>query len=93
MSDTIERIVLRGEDLDAAWSSIVSQVALGSEGGKDVDARIAAAKRRAELQKEIAALNAKCRKEKQISRRNELYEKLREKTQELEELERESADL
>lgn len=93
MSDTIERIVLRGEDLDAAWSSIVSQVALGSEGGKDVDARIAAAKRRAELQKEIAALDAKCRKEKQISRRNELYEKLREKTQELKELERESADL
>ena len=86
MSDTIERIVLRGEDLDAAWSSIVAQVALGSEDGKDVDARIAAAKRRAELKKEIAALDAKCRKEKQISKRNELFAKLRNKEVELDAL-------
>ena len=85
-SDTIEQIVLRGEDLDAAWSSIVAQVALGSEDGKDVDARIAAAKRRAELKKEIAALDAKCRKEKQISKRNELFAKLRNKEAELDAL-------
>lgn len=87
-SDTIERIVLRGEDLDAAWNSIVAQVALGSEDGKDVDARIAAEKRRIELQKEIAALDAKCRKEKQIGKRNELFAKLREKEAELNALEK-----
>lgn len=85
-SDTIEQIVLRGEDLDAAWNSIVAQVALGSEDGKDVDERIAAAKRRMELQKEIAVLDAKCRKEKQINKRNELFAKLREKEAELDAL-------
>ena len=85
-SDTIEQIVLRGEDLDATWNSIVAQVALGSEDGKDVDARIASAKRRIELQKEIAALDTKCRKEKQINKRNELFAKLREKEAELDAL-------
>ena len=86
MSETIERIVLRGEDLDAAWNSIVAQVALGSEDGRDVDVRIAAEKRRTELQKEIASLDSKCRKEKQINKRNELYVKLREKEAELDAL-------
>ena len=86
MSDTIERIVLRGEDLDAAWNSIVAQVALSSEEGRNVDARIATVKRRVELQKEISALDAKCRKEKQINKRNELFTKLREKEAELDAL-------
>lgn len=86
ISNTIEQIALRGSSLDAVWDSIVAQVALGSEDGKDVDARIAAVKRRIELQREITALDAKCRKEKQISKRNELFGRLREKEAELEAL-------
>ena len=86
ISDAIDGLVLRGSNLDEAWDSIVAQVALGSEDGRDVDGRIAIRKRRAELEKEIAALDAKCRKERQISKRNELFEMLRSKEAELEAL-------
>lgn len=86
ISNTIEQIALRGSSLDAVWDSIVAQVALGSEDGKDVDARIATARRKAELEREIKTLDAKCRKEKQISKRNELFGRLREKEAELEAL-------
>ena len=82
-SEAIDSLALRGSDLDEAWDSIVAQVALGSEDGRDVDERIAVRKRRAELEKEIAALDAKCRKERQISKRNELFGTLRSKEAEL----------
>ena len=86
ISNTIEQIALHGSSLDAVWDSIIAQVALGSEDGKDVDARIATARRKAELEREIETLDAKCRKEKQISKRNELFGRLREREAELEAL-------
>ena len=86
ISNTIEQIALHGSSLDAVWDSIIAQVALGSEDGKDVDARIATARRKAELGREIETLDAKCRKEKQISKRNELFGRLREREAELEAL-------
>lgn len=79
-------MTLSGPSMEEAWDSIVAQVVFGDVDGKDVDARIELAKKHAELEKEIAALDKKCRRERQISKRNELFGKLRQKQAELEAL-------
>lgn len=85
-SGNLDRMILSGPGMDEAWDSIVSQVVFGDVDGRSIDARIGLAKRRAELEKEIAAFDRKCRREKQINKRNELFGKLREKQAELEAL-------
>ena len=86
-SDSIDALTLTGESLDEAWDSICAQVAFGDTDGRDIDGRLALAKRRAALEAEIADLDVRCRKAKQINRRNELFAELKRKQRELEGLE------
>jgi hypothetical protein len=86
-SDAIETLTLVGQVLDEAWDSICAQVAFGDTDGSDVDGRLARARRRAALEAEIADLDARCRKAKQINRKNELFAELKRKQRELEGLE------
>lgn len=82
-SDHLNRLILSGADMDEIWDSVVSQIVFGTVDGRNIDARIESAKRRIELEREIAVLDKKCRREQQISKRNELFGKLKEKQNEL----------
>ena len=77
---------MRGADLDEAWDSILAQLALGEEDGTHVSERIERAEAVKTLEREIDALDKKCRRERQVSRRNELFAQLRKKRRELEAL-------
>lgn len=83
----IRNLVLSGETLDDVWDSISSQVAFGDADGRDVDRRLDVARRIAALEAEISDLDAKCRKVRQINRKNELFAELKRKKGELKELE------
>ena len=85
-SDSIDALTLTGESLDEAWDSICAQVAFGDTDGRDIDGRLVRAKCRAALEAEISDLDARCRKARQINRRNELFAELKRKQQELEKL-------
>ncbi len=86
-SRDIRELTLNGETLDDVWDSICAQVAFGDVDGRDVDRRIDDAKRIAALEAEISDLDAKCRKARQINRKNELFAELKRKQRELKELE------
>lgn len=90
-SETIDILALVGKNLDMAWDSICAQVIFGDNDGTSIDSRIDLAKRRADLETEIAKLDAACRKTRQINRRNELFARMRAKRRELERLDEESA--
>ena len=85
-SDSIDALTLAGESLDEAWDSICAQVAFGDTDGRDIDGRLVRATCRAALKAEISDLDARCRKARQINRRNELFAELKRKQQELEKL-------
>ena len=85
-SGDVEALTLAGKTLDEAWDSICGQVIFGDADGSDIDARIERARRRAELETEIAKLDAACRKARQINRKNELFAQLKAKKRELEAL-------
>lgn len=85
-ADDVGSLSLRGADLDGAWDSILAQLALGEEDGEDVAKRIERAEAVKTLEREIDALDKKCRRERQVSRRNELFAHLRKKRRELEAL-------
>lgn len=82
-ADGVGSLSLRGADLDEAWDSILAQLALGVEDGTDVDERIKRSEAVKTLEREIDALDNKCRRERQMSRRNELFAQLRKKRREL----------
>jgi hypothetical protein len=82
-SRDIRELALSGETLDDAWDSICSQVAFGDADGRDVDRRLDVARRIAALEAEISELDAKCRKARQINRKNELFAELRARQAEL----------
>lgn len=82
-SDGIDALELTGRTLDEAWDSICAQVVFGDADGTDIDARMELARRRAELEDEIARLDAACRKARQINRKNELFAQLKAKQREL----------
>ncbi|MDO4899179.1 DUF4391 domain-containing protein [Actinomyces sp.] len=86
-SVSIDTLDLAGKNLDTAWDSICSQVIFGDANGTDVDARVDHAKRRADLEEEIAKLDAACRKARQINRKNELFAQLKARQRELRQLE------
>lgn len=79
-------LAIKGETLDAVWDAIVSQVAFGDTGktGMSVEARIALAERIAALEKLVRELDTKCRKAKQIGKKNELFAQMRKAEAELE---------
>ncbi len=81
-------IVLRGENLDEVWDSILAQVALGELDGENVWARIEKHERVKALRDEVTVLEARARKERQVARKNELFAQMRRKQAELEEAER-----
>jgi hypothetical protein len=71
------QLVLKGIDLDGVWNNLVAQVANAhvSE-GKNVREQIEENARQEALQKKIAALEAKARKEPQRHRKMELFEEI-----------------
>ncbi len=78
-------LAIKGETLDAVWDAIVSQVAFGDTGktGIAVEARIALTERIAALEKLVRELDTKCRKAKQIGKKNELFAQMRKAEAEL----------
>lgn len=89
VSDDLRALALRGDTLDEAWDSMLSQVAFGDVDGTGVLDRIDRRDKIRSLAAEVAALDARARKERQISRRNDLFAQLKKKQAELAELEKE----
>lgn len=85
-SETLGELRITGPDMDAAWASMLSQIAFGTDNPQDINARLAREKRRVQLEAEIAALDKKCRDTTQINKRNELFARLKQKERELEAL-------
>lgn len=66
---------ISGLDMDAVYENLVRQLAgdaLGSESGESLQASVERDEKRRQLEKQIAALEAKMRKEKQLNRRMEI---------------------
>lgn len=90
---------LRSESMDAFWDSLASQVAYGDRGleldsssqalAMSVEERFARDQRMAALRVEIARLDARCRREKQFNKKNQLFAQAKELRAKLAELERE----
>lgn len=71
------QLVLKGIDLDGVWNNLVAQVAnVHVSEGKNVREQIEENARQEALQKKIAALEAKARKEAQRHRKMELFEEI-----------------
>lgn len=71
------QLPLRGIDLDCVWDNLVAQVAnVVDTDGENVRERIEENARQEALQKKIAALEAKARKEPQRHRKMELFEEI-----------------
>ncbi|MBK5211159.1 MAG: DUF4391 domain-containing protein [Coriobacteriia bacterium] len=87
VSNKIESLTLGGANLDVAWDSIVSQVAFGNTEAVDIDERIEKQKRLASLKLEVETLKKSCMKEKQINKRNTLFEQLKAAREELQTIE------
>lgn len=89
MPEDAVSLTARGFHLGEVWESLVGQVALpGEEHGSDLslEERLSRKDRRVKLEKEIAALTVKVRKEKQFNKQVKLnteLKKLREKYQEM----------
>lgn len=66
--------------IDAVWDSLASQVAYGDSGGGSitVEERFEADTRLKALRKELARVEARGRKERQVSRKNALFDKAKE---------------
>ena len=80
-----------GDTLDAVWDAIVSQVAFGDTGttSMTVEARIALTERIESLEKLVRELDTKCRKARQIGKKNELFAQMRKVEAELEQARKE----
>ena len=88
-ADGLSALTLCGKTLDEAWDSIIAQVAFGETDGADVLGRLDRKQAIECLRNEVAALDARARKERQVSRRNDLFAQLKKKQAELAELEKE----
>lgn len=72
-----QQLILQGIDLDCVWNNIVAQVAnVVVTDGENVRERIEENARHKALQKKIATLEAKARKEPQRHRKMELFEEI-----------------
>lgn len=70
------KLVPHGDNLDLLWDSLCSQVIFGSVEIQDVDAETKKRQKAKALDEEIAKLERAHGKERQISKRNALFEKL-----------------
>ena len=69
-----------GLNMDAVYESLVRQIAgdeLQADAGESLQASVARDERRRQLEKQIAALENKMRKEKQLNRRMEINAELK----------------
>ncbi|RDB69447.1 DUF4391 domain-containing protein [Eggerthella sinensis] len=72
-------LALEGNDLDAVWDCVVSQVVFGDAGmtGTSVVERIALVDKIGSLERLVDELDDKCRKAKQVGKKNELFAQMR----------------
>lgn len=84
-------IQLTGDNLDETWESIVSQIVFGDTGmkGKGVRTRIELVDRIAALKKLVDDLDAKCRRARQIGKKNEFFAQMRAAEEQLEQARKE----
>ena len=82
-SDGLTTLSLAGPTMDEAWDSILAQVAFREEDGRDVGVRLERREAIELLEREVETLDRRCRRERQIARRNELFAQLRRKQAEL----------
>ena len=80
-------VELRGANLDERWDSLSSQVVFGDSGPADFTGRVERKNRIEALRKELAANDKKRRNEKQVNRRNALFDRRRAIAAELSRLE------
>lgn len=71
-----ETISIQGESLDEIWDSLCAQIAFGDAGVKDVDNEIRKRQKLKALDEEMAKLERAHGKEKQLEKRNALFEQL-----------------
>ena len=88
-----DQLVLRiqGDTLDDVWDAIGSQVAFGDTGmtSMSVEERLVLTEKIAALEKLVRELDTKCRKAKQIGKKNELFAQMRKAEAELEQARKE----
>ena len=85
------RLRPEGANLDEAWEAIQSQIAFGDTGSAStsVAERLARQAKVESLRAKIEATDRKCRKEKQIAKKNRLFNELKGLKEELRALEQE----
>ncbi len=78
-------LAITGSTLDEAWESITSQIVFNDTGkaGLSVKERFGKQQKIAKLEEEITTLDKQCRKEKQYSKKNAIFDKLKSKKKEL----------
>ncbi len=84
---------LNAANMDKVWDSLASQVAFGDVGaqGATVEERLAKATKLKALREERDKTEARCRKERQFTRKNELFRQMRALEKQIEEMERDGA--
>ena len=80
---------VRADSIDAAWDSLASLVAYGDagSGAETVEERFEADSRLKALQDELARVEARGRKERQVARKNALFDKAKELKQQIAKIE------
>lgn len=71
-----ETIFIQGESLDEIWDTLCAQIIFGDAGIKDVDNEMGKRQKIKRLDEEIAKLERAHGKEKQLGKRNALFQKL-----------------
>lgn len=81
---------LRAESIDAVWDSLASQVVYGDAGDKSasVEERFEADAKLKALRDELARVEARGRKERQVVRKNALFDKAKELKRQIADIER-----
>ena len=76
--------------MDKVWDALAPQAAFGDMGMEDVTAeeRFAVSARLKVLREERDGVEARCRKERQLARKNELFRQMRALEKRIEEMER-----
>jgi hypothetical protein len=82
-TNELSSLKLQGANLDEAWNSFVSQVVFQEENGVEIEKRLAKKIQIEILEHEIEILDKKSRKERQLTRKNELFYQLKNKNEEL----------
>ena len=82
---------VQGDTLDDVWDAIVSQVAFGDTGSAtmSVEERLVLTEKIAALEKLVRELDTKCRKTRQIGKKNELFAQMYKAEAELEQARKE----